>query len=100
MTKITGVFDTRREAEMAIERLVQEHGLDRGAIAVMPDVAENTVGVEVAGADAKRGEPVDPSGDEAALNGRIAVSLDRVEGDEETIRAAFREFGASAIRDN
>ena len=29
---ITGLFDTRREAEMAVERLVQEHGLDRNRI--------------------------------------------------------------------
>jgi hypothetical protein len=26
---ITGYFNTRREAEMTVERLVQDHGLDR-----------------------------------------------------------------------
>lgn len=97
MDKITGVFDTRREAEMSVERLVQEHGVDRAAIMIAPVSAENSVGVEVAGSDAKRGEPVEPAGDEAALNGRIAVSVDPRASDAGTLRSAFKEFGAVEI---
>ncbi len=52
---ISGTFDTRREAEMAVERFVQGHGVDRSAIRIVPVSAENSAGVEVAGADAKRG---------------------------------------------
>jgi hypothetical protein len=97
MARITGLFDTRREAEMSIERLVQDRGFDRRAIAVMPEQSENSAGTEIAGADAKRGEPVVPSTDEAALNGRIAVSLDAGEDDASEIRAAFEEFGAADV---
>ncbi len=97
MARITGLFDTRREAEMSIERLVQDRGFDRRAIAVMPEQHENSAGIEIAGADAKRAEPVTPATDEAALNGRIAVSLDAGEGDAGAIRAVFEEFGAAGV---
>ena len=40
---------------MAVERFVQGHGVDRDAIRIVPVSAENSAGVEVAGADAKRG---------------------------------------------
>ncbi|HEX2017978.1 MAG TPA: hypothetical protein VGO17_03480 [Aurantimonas sp.] len=83
---------------MAIERLVQQHGVKRSAVAVTPASAANSAGIEVASADAKRGEPTAPTGDAAALNGRIAVSLDREEADAETIREVFKEFGAADIR--
>jgi hypothetical protein len=98
MPTVSGIFDTRREAEMAIERLVQQHDVDRAAIRVAPVAGENSVGIDVAGSDAKRGEPIEPAGDEAALNGRIAVSLDREEADMATIRETFEEFKAADIR--
>ncbi len=97
MGRITGLFDTRREAEMAIERLVQDRGFDRQAITVMPEQHENSAGIEIAGADAKRAEPVTPATDEAALNGRIAVSLDAGAEDAAAIRAVFDEFGAARV---
>lgn len=98
MPTISGIFDTRREAEMAIERFVQTHGLDRSKIGVMPAGAENTVGVELAGADAKR-EPnaPPPNDDEAALNGRIRVWIDRDEADLALAREVFEEFKAVDI---
>lgn len=95
---LSGIFDTRREAEMAVERLVQQQGVDRAAIEIKPLSAENSAGIDVAGADAKRGEPTEPSGDDAALNGRIAVSLDRDETDAHASRDIFEEFKASHIR--
>lgn len=94
---ISGTFDTRREAEMAVERFVQGHGVDRDAIRIVPVSAENSAGVEVAGADAKLGEPTPPSGDEAALAGRIEVSLDRYETEVQTAREIFKEFKATDI---
>ena len=96
MARITGVFETRREADMTVERLVQEHGFDRNAIAVRPDAPENSAGTKVAGADARRGVSAAASGNEAALNGRIAVSLDH--GDAEAARGVFEEFHAADIR--
>ncbi len=61
MGRITGLFDTRREREMAIERLVQDRGFDRQAITVMPEQHENSAGSRSPGADAKRAEPVTPA---------------------------------------
>ncbi len=98
MVRITGIVETRREAAMTIERLVPEHGLDRSAIAVAPEAGASTVGTEVAGAYAKRGEPVASTGGDAALNGRIAVSLDSGTGDPGLIRAVFEELKAADIR--
>ena len=39
MALLEATFETRREAEMSIERLVQEFGLDRKAIEVVADGA-------------------------------------------------------------
>lgn len=96
--KITGIFETRREAEMAIERFVQTHGLDRGAIEVMPAGPENSAGTELAGADAKREPLAPPPNDDAALNGAIRVSIDRDEADMPLARAVYEEFKATDIR--
>ena len=39
---ITGSFNTRREAEMAEEHLVQDYGLHRSRVQVPPAGQENT----------------------------------------------------------
>lgn len=96
---ISGIFDTRREAEMAIERLVQEHGLDRAAVLVTTATAENSAGIEVAGSDAKRGPASPPDdGDDAALNGRITVSVHAEDADPDLVLGVFAEFKASDVR--
>src|SRR5215217_5217250 len=43
--KITGEFDIRREAELAVERLVQEYSIDRSAVEVTAAGDDNTAGV-------------------------------------------------------
>lgn len=98
-TTISGIFDTRREAEMAIERLVQEHHVDRAAVMVTTATAENSAGIEVAGSDAKRG-PASPPDDaeDAALNGRIAVSVHTQDADPDLVLGVFAEFNASGVR--
>lgn len=42
MALLEAMFETRREAEMSIERLVQEFGLDRKAIKVVADGTLNS----------------------------------------------------------
>ncbi|MGL5837224.1 MAG: hypothetical protein ACRCY3_01840 [Sphingorhabdus sp.] len=98
MPKISAIFDTRREAEMAVEHLVQQLEIERSYIFIAPVSDENSAGVEVAGSDAKRDGLQEPSGDEAALNGQIEVSLDRDEGDEQAVRDTFEEFKATDIK--
>jgi hypothetical protein len=48
---ITAKFDTRREAEMAVEHLVQAHHIERTDIFITPEGSENSAGEEIAGSD-------------------------------------------------
>ncbi len=97
-TTLKASFDTRREAEMTVERLVQEYSIERTDIFVAAEGDENTSGEEEAGSDAKAGEPSTPSRDDAALNGRIGVSVNVKDNTRaEEVRAAFAEFGAQGV---
>lgn len=94
MTKnIAATFDTRRDAEMAVERLVQEFGVERTDIFVAAEGDENTAGTEAAGADAEGSAPNDNARADGAHQGEIAVSVD-VNDDAlvEKIRGAIAEF--------
>ncbi len=91
---ITGSFATRRAAEMAIERLVQEHNIARDAIEIAPVDEENTVGSMPGGVDRQKTTGDDSS---PALHGRINVTV-RVDDLKSVndITQALREFGADA----
>ncbi|KPF67603.1 hypothetical protein IP69_12910 [Bosea sp. AAP35] len=95
---LTGQFDTRRDAEMAVERLVQEHGIERADIVVAPVGAANTAGEHAAGSDRATAEPSTQGRQDAALNGLIQVSVDVAD---ETlagvIRKSFAEFDAENV---
>ncbi|WP_431271497.1 hypothetical protein [Dankookia sp. P2] len=52
--QISGEFDIRREAELAVERLVQEYKIDRSAIQVAAAGDDNTTGTVASGADRDR----------------------------------------------
>jgi hypothetical protein len=107
---ITGSFNTRREAEMAVEHLVQEYNLDRSRVDVRPAGEENTAGTVASGADAAErhrgsGAPGDPPGDvilpegERAKaggigKGAILVSAEVDESALDRARASFEEYGA------
>lgn len=89
---ITGLFDTRREAEMAVERLVQEYEMDRSRITAHAAGEDNTSGTVVSGADAAAGEAP-----EGVRQGRIAVRAE-VEADRlDRALEAFRTCGAKSI---
>ncbi len=98
MPKISAIFDTRREAEMAVEHLVQQLEIERSYIWIEPVSGENSAGIEVGGSDAKRDGLEEPAGDEAALNGRIEVSLEREAGQEDAVREVFQDFKAADVR--
>lgn len=51
MALLEVTFETRRNAEMSIERLVQEFGLDRKAIEVVADGILNSAGEDMFGGD-------------------------------------------------
>ena len=107
---ITGRFNTRREAEMAVEHLVQDYGLDRSAVNVRPVGEENTSGTVASGADAAErhrgsGAPGDPIGDKILPEGEgaeaggigkgaILVSAEVDDDKLDRARASFQEYGA------
>ena len=97
-TTLTGQFETRREAEMTVERLVQEHGIERTDIFIVATGRENTAGEETAGSDTKAGGPSTETREDAALNGAIEVSVDIEDAAKATlIREAFAEFSAHDV---
>ena len=107
---ITGSFNTRREAEMAVEHLVQDYGLDRSLVDVRPAGEENTSGNVASGADAAErhrgsGAPGDPVGDKIMPEGQraeaggigkgaILVSAEVDEDKLDRARKSFEEYGA------
>lgn len=93
--RFKGRFETRREAEMTVERLVQEHGIDRTAILVAAEGTENSAGMGIAGADAKAGDICEDRREDAALEGAILVIVE-INDDAlvSKVRSAFREFDA------
>ncbi len=94
--KLTAKFDTRREAEMTVERLVQQFEIDRAKIVIAADGDENTAGVAEDGSDNKAGEPSPEARDDAELNGKVVVTVDVADDAAASeVREAFNEFDAS-----
>ena len=96
-TTLTAKFDTRRDAEMTIERLVQEHGIDRAKIQITTEDAANSAGSDTAGSDVAGKAPSPETRDDAALEGRIVVSAEIDDARMADVKAAFAEFDAAAI---
>lgn len=97
MPVISANFETRREAELAIEHLVQEQELDRGDIGIESASDDNSAGVSASGADLEN--DFDDSDDEdAALNGAIKVTITIEDADlAEDVVDILHEFGASDV---
>ncbi|MBE2990471.1 hypothetical protein C8J45_101277 [Sphingomonas sp. PP-CE-3G-477] len=94
--KLTAKFDTRRDAEMTVERLVQQFEIDRAKVVIAADGEENTAGVAEDGSDNKAGEPSPEARDDAELNGKVVVTVDVADdATADEVRAAFAEFDAS-----
>ena len=99
-TTLNATFETRREAEMTVERLVQEHGLDRADIFIAAAGDENTAGEEQAGSDTDAGEPSPKARGDSPLNGAVTVSVDiEDEAKVAKVREAFGEFEAADVRE-
>lgn len=91
---IERTFNTRRDAELAVERLVQEHGFERTDVFVSSAGDENSAGENRSGGDtathleAERGD--------APLSDPISVSVDVNDDARAAIVAqVFDEIGAS-----
>lgn len=97
-TTLTATFETRREAEMTVERLVQEHGIERTDIFLAAEGDDNSAGIEPAGSDRATGEPSAEPRDDASLRGAVTVSVDiEDDADVQKVRDAFAEFDAGDV---
>lgn len=99
-TSLTAKFDTRREAEMTVERLVQQFKIERTDVFIAAEGEKNTVGIEEAGSDTEAGVPSPEDRNDAQLAGRVVVSVD-IEDDDlaDEVRSAFAEFDASEVEE-
>ncbi|WP_232089764.1 hypothetical protein [Sphingomonas sp. HMP6] len=99
-TTLNANFATRREAEMTVERLVQEHKIERTDIFIATAGSENTAGEEQAGSDTEAGEPSPEKRDDAPLNGAVTVSVEIDDAAKVAkVREAFGEFEADDVRE-
>lgn len=88
-------FETRRDAEMSIEQLVQELGIERTDVFVSAVESENTVGTRQAGSDTEHGEP-DPA-KHPKLEGLIEVSVELDDDRCAAAEAVFRDHNARLL---
>jgi hypothetical protein len=94
---ISARFATRREAELAVEHLVQDHKLDRNAIAIQAAGPENTAGTRPAGGDVESGQPGVEKHGEPALTGEIEIRVECPQGQRDMVEAVLREAGSKGI---
>lgn len=93
---VSGTFPSRREAELAIEHLVQEYGINRSDIFVEPIGSDNSSGQTPSGADVESGHVGSSADAEGASYGNaLKVSVDVNSDEIVDIRTAFREAGAT-----
>ena len=95
---IVANFDTRRDAETAVEHLVQEHGIERADIFVRAPGAANTAGTRAAGADVESGHPGVEKHGTPELSGPIEVSVECDAGRSTVVRTALEKAGARELR--
>lgn len=95
---LTATFGTRREAEMTVERLVQEFDVDRTAISISTEDDANSAGEARAGSDNPSARADDDGRGDAALEGAIVVTADVADEEAaEKVRSAFGEFDAEGV---
>jgi hypothetical protein len=94
---MTGRFETRREAELALEHLVQQVGLSRDAISVLPIGSRNTAGVRKSGSDNADSSPGSRDRDDAALTGAVEISVQIPGNKVQSVRRTLLDAGAQDL---
>ncbi|MGI3903406.1 MAG: hypothetical protein ACRYGP_19925 [Janthinobacterium lividum] len=94
---ISAEFETRRDAEVTVEHLVQEYGLDRRAISIVSVADQNSVGTEVAGSDLEDGEPKHDPATHPPLAGRLKVSVEAEAAQDEAVLKAFAAYNGRQV---
>jgi hypothetical protein len=88
----------RRDAETAVEHLVQEHGIERTDVFIRAPGKANTAGVRPAGADVESGHPGVEKHGKPELSGPIEVSVDCEAKLSTIVRSALEKDGATLLR--
>ena len=91
---IRATFATRAEADLAVEHLVQQHGIARPDIFIQSTTADNTVGSEPSGGDVSHDEG---ARDDAPLGGEIEVSADVASRQIAAVQRSLGEAGAIRV---
>jgi hypothetical protein len=94
---VAAIYETRAQAELAVEHLVQELGVDRSAIFVEPVEETNTSGVQISGGDAHSGGQGSRARSDAPLNGAIRVTVAATEHKVAALRGALTQAGATSV---
>ncbi|MDH2327722.1 hypothetical protein QCN27_12695 [Cereibacter sp. SYSU M97828] len=94
---VYATFATREAADLAVEHLVQQHGIDRADIFVEAAGPDNTAGMAASGGDAESGLGGDDRTD-GALAGAIQISVDVSADAVASVQDALREVGGKMAR--
>lgn len=92
---ISATFPTRRDAEMAVEHLIQEHGLHADSVEIVPESTQNSAGTKLSGGD-RDGSSQSGSPD---LGGNLVVTVRADTAHEEAVRSSFAAYGGRPIGD-
>lgn len=93
-TTMKALFETRAAADLAVEHLVQQHGISRSDIFIQSTTAENTVGVSQSGGDISAN---DNARQDAPLAGEIEVSADISASDVAAVQRSLGDAGAIRV---
>lgn len=95
---LVAIYQTREQADLAVEHLVQEYGVNRATIFVGPVNRENTSGVEISGGDAPSGDRGTHVRQDAPLNGTIRVTVAATNHELAMLRHALEDAGAVEVQ--
>jgi hypothetical protein len=88
---------SRADAELAIEHLAQEYGIDPAFIYVEPIDGENSAGIEASGGDHACGAPSHRERPDAPLHGAIQVTVPVEEKSSPMVQRALKDVGAASV---
>ena len=93
-TTIRATFETREAADLAVEHLVQQHGISRPDIFIQSATDRNTAGSAPSGGDASHegGSRLD-----APLEGEIEVSVDIASRQVAAVQRSLGDAGALQV---
>lgn len=83
---LTATFRTREEADLAVEHLVQQHGISRPDIFIQSSSSQNTTGTTSSRGDLERMD--------APHQGEIEISVDLAVGKVSSVQRSLGDAGA------